>query len=113
MFTEGDWKYISRLHAVLLEEFSRRLNREVAELLRRTDITEDEKRHLIYKHVRARDRDVADCFNDWKRSNLPITALFLRKHGLLAEHHLRDLSPEAASFLREKYPGGKSGVALE
>src|SRR5688572_3915789 len=93
MFTERDWKYISGLHAELLEEFSGRLNREVAELLRRSDITEDEKRHLVYKHVREREHDVADCFNGWKRSELPITALFLRKHGLLKDSHLEHLSP--------------------
>jgi hypothetical protein len=107
MFSERDWKYISGLHAEFLEEFSGRLNQELAELLRRKDITEDEKRHMVYKRVRERDRDIADCFNGWRRSDLAITALFLRKHGLLTDEHLKHLSPEAASMLRERYPDEK------
>ena len=104
MSSERDWKYISALHAELLEEFSGRLNRELAELLQRKDITENEKRLMVYKLVRARDRDVSDCFNGWKRSELAITALFLRKHGLLTDAHLKHLSPEAAAMIRERYP---------
>lgn len=104
MYTEKDWKVISKLHETLLEEFSARLNREVGEVLRRTNVTENEKRHLIYRLVRDRDRDVADCFNDWRRSTLPITALMLRKHGLLKEQHLQQLSPEVAAWLREAHP---------
>lgn len=88
MITGQDWKYISGLHAELLEKFSGRLNREIAGILRRADTTEDEKRHLAYKRVRERGRDVADCFNGWRRSELPITAPFLRKHGLLTAAHL-------------------------
>ena len=107
MFTEGDWQYISRLHADLLEEFSGRVNRELAQVLARSDITEDEKRHQVYERMRERDRDIADCFNGWRRSELPITALFLRKHGLLTNAHLQHLSSEAAAMLRERYPEDK------
>jgi hypothetical protein len=108
LFTEQDWRFLSALREQLHEEFLRRLNGELALLVRRTDISEGEKRQMIRKHVRECDADIADCFADWRRSTLPTTALFLRKHGLLTDDHVDQLSPGAAFTMYEAYPRKKA-----
>lgn len=104
LFEERDWRYLSSLQDELLEALSQKINTEVAALLSVPNLSESEKRRAVYRHVRDRDKDVADCFNDLRRSTLPIQALFWRKHGLLRDAHIEKLSVAAAACIREVYP---------
>ena len=91
---ERDWRYLRSLHDEMLEELSRRINDEVRRVLARADLSENEKRGKAYEIVRKRDRIVADCFDDWKRSRIIERCWSLRKHGLLKPEHLEKLTPE-------------------
>lgn len=83
----------------LLEELSRRINDEVREILVRTDISENEKRRRVYQVVRDRDRAVAECFDDWRRSRLYERCWALQSHGLLKPEHKAKLTPQSQKAL--------------
>jgi hypothetical protein len=99
--TEGDWKYLSSIRSGLLEELSRRINAEVVTAATRAGVSENDKRHAVYKLVRDRDRDTAAAFDDWRRSQMFFVAMEWRRLGLLTEEHLTHLTPEGARALRK------------
>ena len=99
--TERDWKYLSGIRQALLEELSRRMNAEVAVAAARTDLSENDKRHKIYRLVHDRDRDIAAGFNDWRRSTMFLVALEWRRLHLLTDDHLAHLTPEGAQTIKE------------
>lgn len=91
---EPDWKYLRSIEEEMLEELSRRINEEVRRVLGKTDISEYEKRGEIFGIVTERDKVVAECFDDWRRSKIIERCWALRRHGLLKEEHLNRLDPE-------------------
>jgi hypothetical protein len=97
---ERDWKYLRSIQPEMLEELSRRINDEVRALLARGDLSEREKRAELYGLVKRRDKIVALCFDDWRRSTILVSCLALRRHGLLTSAHLEKLDPETQSRIR-------------
>ncbi|HEU5078299.1 MAG TPA: hypothetical protein VFT72_03765 [Opitutaceae bacterium] len=93
--SEEDWKYLRSIFDSLLEELSRRINEEIREILSRAGVSENEKRRLVYDTVRNRDRIVAECFDDWRRSRLYERCWALKRHGLLSPQHLAKLTPQS------------------
>ncbi len=91
---ERDWIYLRELRPKLLEVLSRRINDEVRSALAAPNMTEDEKRHIVYELVKDNDRIVADCFDDWRRSRAVERCWSLRTHELLTSEHLENLIPE-------------------
>lgn len=91
---ERDWRYLSSIKEGMLEELSRRINDDVRRILGDQRISEDEKRHKVYRVVHDRDRIVGDCFNDWRRSRIMERCWALRRHRLLTQAHLEHLAPD-------------------
>jgi hypothetical protein len=96
---EKDWKYLRSIEAELLADLCRRINQSAAEILRSEFGSEHEKYLKLYKHIEASDRIVADCFNDWRRSNLRLKLPLLRRHKLLTAEHISNLSDETRELL--------------
>lgn len=64
--------------------------------------SEYEKYLALYKHIKASDVIVANCFDDWRRSKLWLILPLLRRHKLLTEEHIVNLS-EASRALLDRY----------
>jgi len=97
---ERDWKFLRSIQEELLATLCGRINRKSAEILRDARRSETEKYRELYQHVRDSDRIVADCFDDWRRSNLWLKLGQLCKHELLTPDHLTRLSEDTISLLR-------------
>lgn len=91
---ERDWKYLRSIFPELLEELSRRINDEVRTALSASETTENEKRHLVYQIVRDRDKIIARCFDDWRRSRAIERCVALRCEHLLKDEHVERLSED-------------------
>ncbi|MES2693534.1 MAG: hypothetical protein V4773_08680 [Verrucomicrobiota bacterium] len=100
-FPERDWKYLRCIHDEMLETLSQRMNDELRAVLARTDISENEKRGEIYDLVKKRDRVVADCFDDWRRSTIALRCAVLKHEGLLTPEHMKRLAPETQEWLKQ------------
>jgi hypothetical protein len=84
----------------LLGALCLRINQEAVAIVRSEAGSEHEKYLKLYKHIRDSDRIVADCFNDWSRSNVILKTFCLRQHGLLADEQLEKLSDETRDRIR-------------
>ncbi|MDR2862797.1 MAG: hypothetical protein LBV54_02805 [Puniceicoccales bacterium] len=99
--TEADWKYFSSIREALLEKFSRRHCDRLRQILAQTDLSEDDKRHAIYKAVLEDDKDVARLFNGSRRSILDLQCMSLTAYGLLTPEHIARFSPGFQACLNE------------
>jgi len=96
---EKDWKYLRSIEAELLSELCRKINHGSAEILLSESGSEHEKYLKLYRHIKASDVIVADCFNDWRRSNLWFKLPLLRRHNLLTDEHMSNLSDASRELL--------------
>jgi hypothetical protein len=96
---EKDWKYLRSIEADLLSDLCRKINESAAQLLSSEFESEHKKYLALYQHIKASDKIVADCFNDWRRSNLLYIVPVLRHHNLLKDEHIANMSDAAREVL--------------
>jgi len=96
---EKDWKYLRSIEQELLSELCRKINQKASQVLNSEFESEHKKYLALYKHIEASDKIVADCFNDWRRSNLWFKLPLLRQHDLLKDEHIANLSDAARGLL--------------
>jgi hypothetical protein len=96
---EKDWKYLRCIEPELLSALCGKINQRAAQLLNSEFESEHEKYLALYRHMEASDRIVADCFNDWRRSTLWLKLPLLRRHGLLKDEQIANLSDAARELL--------------
>lgn len=96
---EKDWKYLRSIEADLLSDLCRRVNQRATEILCAEFEAEHAKYLALYNHIEASDRIIAECFNDWRRSNLWSKLPVLRRHKLLTNDHINNLSDASRELL--------------
>lgn len=96
---EKDWKYLRSIEKELLSDLCRNINQSAMAILSSECGSEHDRYLKLYKHIDTSDRIIADCFNDWRRSNLCLKLLLLQKHNLLAAEHIAKLSDETRELL--------------
>lgn len=98
--SESDWKIFRELRAIALERFCRRILDEIR------DISADEtksphQRYLaVYDRIHRRDREIAEAFNDPRRSRAFLQLRSIQFLRLLADEELGRFSPEVCEFLQ-------------
>lgn len=97
---ERDWKYMRTIHDEMLHKLCANINRSAVEIVTSGPGNPYEQYLSLYRHIQDSDEIIADCFNDWKRSRLTDKILFLRRHGLLTDQHVGNLSPEGKAWLK-------------
>jgi hypothetical protein len=80
---EADWKVLRSLKDVALERLCERILAEVHAAASMPGRTNHQRYLDVYALVQKRDRAVADCFNDLRRSTATISLFHWRKHKLL------------------------------
>ena len=98
-FTESDWKYLRGIHDEMLSALCGRIDQQAAEIVRHQAKSEHTKYLRLFKHVRASDDVIAQCFNDWRRSTVALRTLCLRRHKVLTQVQFEHLSPGARDLL--------------
>lgn len=92
LILESDWKYLRKIEPDMLANLCSRINTESQAILTNESMSEHEKYLELYKHIKDSDKIIADCFNDWRRSNIDLKIRHLWYHGLLGETHLNKMS---------------------
>ena len=65
---ESDWKIFREIHPVALARFCERILGEVMRLADDTGTPSHERYLLVYKLIQQRETEIADAFNDMRRS---------------------------------------------
>lgn len=96
---ERDWKYLRSIRDEMLHTLCARINRKAAEIVAAEGSSPHKQYLKLYRHIEESDDIIADCFNDWRRSNVSAKIMFLRRHGLLRNEYVQNLSKGAQEWL--------------
>ena len=96
---EKDWKYLKTRKKDMLSTLCGKINKQSKDILNNKFDSEHEKYLKLYDHITKSDKVVADCFNDWRRSNLWLKIQFLRKNDLLMDEHRDQMSDQVKALL--------------
>jgi hypothetical protein len=102
---ERDWKYLGGVKGELLEALCRRVNEGARRIASDRSSGEHETFLRLYSYINDQNEVVADCFDDWRRSNILAKLSHLRRHGLLTDEHLARLSAETRERVTRQTPG--------
>jgi hypothetical protein len=92
--SESDWKLFCRLHPLALERFCERVLSEVGRLTADSGKGAHERYLTIFKLLQRRDKELAEAFEDLRRSTAWRQLAILRSRGLLTEEEFARFSPE-------------------
>lgn len=86
---ESDWKLFSRqLQPVALERYCKRVLSEVAEVASDPKLTNHDRYLAVYRLMKKRDRELADAFNDSRRSVAMFQLAHVRRIGLITDEEM-------------------------
>jgi hypothetical protein len=93
-FAEADWKILRKLHPIALDRFYRRILEEIETVVADSSRSHHQRYVAIYQLTERRDREIADAFNDMRRSRAILRICHLRKLGLLSDEEFARFGDE-------------------
>jgi hypothetical protein len=97
--SEGDWKLLRQLHEVALQRFCDRVLNEYRGVLDDIAQSPHDRFQQIFELNRMRNRELADAFDDLRRSTAIHRLIAMRRLGVISDDDLRPFSAETRSFL--------------
>jgi hypothetical protein len=94
---ELDWKLLSQLRTVALERFCQRILAEIENINTNSAMSAHQRYLEIYKIIARRDNEIAQTFNDHRRSTAWFELAAIQSHGLLTLEEFLRFSPETRS----------------
>ena len=82
---EADWKVFRELRRVALNRLCERTLAELRELSAAESKTPHERYLAVFERIHARDDEIANCFNDVRRSRMRVQLNGIIELGLLTE----------------------------
>jgi hypothetical protein len=76
---EADWRVFRSLHPIWLGRFCKRINGELMRLLSDDSRDAHEQYLATYKLMHKRDKEIANAFNDFRRSTAIVQIAIIRK----------------------------------
>ena len=92
--SQADWKLFRQLHPIALERFCARVLSDVGRLVSDTDKSAHERYLAVFELVRRRDKELAEAFDDLRRSTAWRQLAVIRSWGLVTEEEFARFSPE-------------------
>ncbi len=99
-FPERDWKQLRKFNPDMLNALCLRINQQADRIIQSSEKSDHKKYLELFKHIQDSDDIVANCFNDWRRSNITIKISYLLANGLLTDDHIQQLSDETQEQIK-------------
>lgn len=96
---ESDWKIFRQLHTVALERLCQQILSEVEHISAGRASSAHQKYLKIYELLQRRDKEVAELFDDFRRSTALIQLTNIKARGLLTEEEFLRFSEETRNFV--------------
>jgi hypothetical protein len=97
---EPDWKLFRRLHPRTLERFCEQVLGEIGRLAAEPGKGAHERYLAVFKLLQRRDKELAEAFDDFRRSRACRQLAVLRARGLLSEEEFARFSAETLGAVR-------------
>jgi hypothetical protein len=91
---ERDWKHLRAVKAAALERFCEQVLQECAGVLAETGLTAHERYLKLFRLIDRRDDELADAFDDLRRSTAIFRLMTMRRLGLVTEEEMEGFTPE-------------------
>jgi hypothetical protein len=89
---ESDWKLLRQLHALALDRFCQRLLSEVSRLSSDATVNPHKRYLAVFKFVNQRNDELADAFDDMRRSTALLRLASMQSQDLLTDDEFRRFS---------------------
>ena len=86
--SEADWRIFRELHSIALERFCQRVLSEVQGVISGNDTNAHERYKAIYRLIQKRDREMAEAFDNPRRSAALLQLVSIQSHDLLTQDEL-------------------------
>ena len=96
---ESDWKVFRQLHPVAVERYCQGVLDESERLHRDADKSAHERYLAIYQLFRQRDKELANLFDDFRRSTALLQLAAIHGRGLLTDGEFARFSQETQEFI--------------
>jgi hypothetical protein len=96
---EHDWKIFKQLHPVALERFSKQALDGIDLMLKNSSKSYHQTYLAIYKLTERSDKEMAELFNDYRRSTAFLQIAMMHSRGLLTEQEFQQFSPETRNSI--------------
>ena len=97
--SESDWKIFKRVRESALERFSERILAEIQAVCADDSQTAHKRYGQVYEYIHDRDKEMAEAFNDLRRSTAVIRLIQMQSLQLVAEHEIEQFSDEIQALL--------------
>lgn len=105
--SESDWKVVKQLHAVALDRFCERVLSEVDDIAADTLRTSHQRYLALFETVQHRNKEMANVFDNLRRSTALLQIAALRSRGLLEDSEFMRFS-EGTRALVEVFLDGRA-----
>jgi hypothetical protein len=85
---ESDWRRFKEVHTKLLERYCRRILEEVVAASEGTEGSAHDRYGRVYKLIEERDKQMANAFDDFRRSTAVMQLGIMRRMKLLTDEEL-------------------------
>jgi len=99
-FPESDWKLFRKLQLLALDRFCQRVLAEVSQLAADVGKSSHERYLAVFKLLQRRDKELADAFNDPRRSTALVQLAQIRFRKLLTDEEFAGFSPETRASVQ-------------
>ena len=106
---ESDWKIFKQVHSAAHERFCERIISEIDGIRQDKSKRAEERYAAINELLRQRNKQLANAFNDFRRSTAFRQLGIMFSYGLLLDEELSRFSPEMQERIRSLYE--KRGLA--
>lgn len=101
MPSEADWQHLRKLKPLALDRLCARVLKQIAQASGTPGKSNHERYLAVYKLIQRRDRDIADAFNDMRRSTATIHILAMHQLGLFTDEEIAGFSEQVVQYVRE------------
>jgi hypothetical protein len=92
--SESDWKLFRKLQLLALDRFCQRVLAEVSRLAVETGKSSHERYLAVFKLLQQRDEELADAFNNPRRSAILVQLARIQFHELLTDEEFAGFSSD-------------------
>jgi len=97
--SEADWRVFKEVRAVALDRFCRRILDECRTLCDEPSESAHQRYLSLYKLLQQRDKEIAEAFNDFRRSTAIFALMTMRQYGLVTEAEWKRFSPDTLRWV--------------
>lgn len=97
--SESDWKTFKAVRSTALERFSQRILDECREICCNESVTAHERYGELYHVIQERNSEMAQAFDDFRRSTALLCLRLMWQHGLIRSEEMSQFSSEAQSVV--------------